>query len=87
MKPLGIGWVEVSHNGKKFILPITVLSGSVPTLMGRNWLKLLEIDWKALFTSSKSSKNNPGSPSPSSQSIVWKGKLHVQEWIGPFISL
>ena len=26
LKPLGIGWVEVSHNGKKFILPITVLS-------------------------------------------------------------
>ena len=44
MRPLGVGWLDVDYNGMKVKLPIIVLEGSVPTLMGRNWLSVLNID-------------------------------------------
>ena len=49
LQPLGIGWLEVEYNSCKLRLPIIVLSGPVPTLLGRNWLRQLDIEWKSLF--------------------------------------
>ena len=36
LKPVGIGRLEVEYNSIKLSLPIVVLEGKVPTLLGRN---------------------------------------------------
>ncbi len=59
LRPLGTGWLDVEYNSQKMKLPIIVIEGSVPTLMGRNWLMNLTIDWKHLFAK----KGSPGGPS------------------------
>lgn len=49
--PEGVGQVEVSYQGQKSLLPITVVNGNVPSLMGRDWLRRLSIHWEELFPS------------------------------------
>jgi hypothetical protein len=46
--PLGSVDVQVHYNNTKYKLPLIILpQGSVP-LFGRNWLKSIKLDWKAL---------------------------------------
>ena len=47
--PLGIGQVDVALGNQELKLPITVVDGKVPTLMGRDWLQKLKLDWGRLF--------------------------------------
>ena len=47
--PLGVGRVHVTLGNQKLELPITVVDGNVPTLMGRDWLQKLKLDWESLF--------------------------------------
>ena len=49
VKPSGVATVEVSYCNQKKKLPITVVDGNVPSLLGRNWLSELQLDWKNLF--------------------------------------
>ena len=49
--PEGVGRVEVDYRDQKFQLPVTVVKGNVPNLMGRDWLSRLNIQWKELFPS------------------------------------
>ena len=49
VRPAGVGMVDVSYQGQKCELPITVVKGNVPTLLGRDWLKTLKLDWTKLF--------------------------------------
>ena len=37
--------VCVSAKGKSTELPLTIVSGSGPTLLGRNWLNSINLDW------------------------------------------
>ena len=46
----GVITVPVSHNGQHLDLSLQVLSGDGPTLMGRDWLRVLKLDWPTLFT-------------------------------------
>nr|XP_047141136.1 uncharacterized protein K02A2.6-like [Hydra vulgaris] len=45
IRPEGIGLVEVVYNGQCCKLPITVVKGNVPTLMGRDWMQRLTLQW------------------------------------------
>ena len=38
--------VLVRHGGQKVHLPLTVVKGSGPSLLDRDWLSQLQIDWK-----------------------------------------
>ena len=47
--PEGVGQLMVNYQGQEFDLPITVVNGSVPNLMGRDWLSRLKLQWDQLF--------------------------------------
>ena len=49
VRPAGVGVVSVKYHGQQCKLPITVVRGNVPTLLGRDWLKTLKLDWAELF--------------------------------------
>jgi hypothetical protein len=41
--------VKVMHNGQTQSLPLVITEGSGPTLLGRNWLGALRLDWRTIF--------------------------------------
>lgn len=49
VSPEGVGQVKVEYQGQDFQLPITVVKGNVPNLMGRDWLSRLRLKWDELF--------------------------------------
>lgn len=38
-----------THNGYEKVLPLYVVKGNEPTLLGRNWLLELKLDWKQIM--------------------------------------
>ena len=42
--------VQVAHNGQTLSLPLIITEGKGPTLLGRNWLEALWLDWRMIFT-------------------------------------
>ena len=42
--PRGVAEVEVQHGGKVEKLPVVVMPGETPSLLGRNWLERLNVD-------------------------------------------
>lgn len=52
VSPEGVGEVVVEYQNQRLDLPITVVKGNVPNLMGRDWLSQLELKWEKLFPSS-----------------------------------
>ena len=42
--------VCVSAKGKSTELPLTMVSGSCPTLLGRNWINSIHLDWLMITT-------------------------------------
>ena len=49
MPVLGEIVVEVHHKGQRKQLPLVVVKGYGETLVGRNWLTTLKLDWKKIF--------------------------------------
>ena len=49
IKVCGTTQVPVVHNGQTVALPLVVTEGSGPTLLGRNWLEALRLDWRTIF--------------------------------------
>ena len=49
VEPKGVGNVLVEYKDQKLRLPVTVVSGRVPVLLGRDWLKYLKLCWAELF--------------------------------------
>ena len=45
---LGTLNVQVSHNKQKACLALVVVTGSGPSLLGRDWLKKLKMDWQQI---------------------------------------
>ena len=45
--------VQVQHNGQSQELVLTVVEGQGPSLLGRDWLKYLRLDWKEVHALSK----------------------------------
>jgi len=50
---LGSCLVLVSHNGKTFTLPVIVVPGNGPNLLGRDWLTHLKLDWRTIFSTTQ----------------------------------
>ena len=46
---LGEAKVQVSHNNQSKILPLMVVKGRGPSLLGRLWLQELQLDWKQVY--------------------------------------
>jgi len=46
---LGKTTVTIMYNNQSANLPITVVRGTGPNLMGRDWLEHLNLDWKSIF--------------------------------------
>ena len=40
--------VLVALNGQQESLPLVIVSGAGPSLLGRIWLSRLQLDWKAI---------------------------------------
>ena len=53
VRPRGIGYLKVEYGKHKYRLPITVVDGPVPTLLGRNWLKEIRLDWESIVSQRK----------------------------------
>ena len=49
IKVVGCADVRVEHNGQVADLPLIVTKGTGPSLLGRNWLATLKLDWKQIF--------------------------------------
>ena len=48
---LGLCYVNVVYQGQKFSqLPMVVVQGAGPTLLGRNWLMQVKLDWQAIHS-------------------------------------
>ena len=45
--------VDVEYQNQKQILPLTVVPGKTPSLLGRNWLQKIKLDWQKLFALSE----------------------------------
>ena len=45
----GEAMCNVQYEGKQYSLPIVVISGYGPTLLGRSWLQHIPLNWKQLF--------------------------------------
>ena len=48
MPVLGLITVPVHHNNQQKTLPLLVVKGGGPSLLGRDWLQHLRLDWKAI---------------------------------------
>ena len=49
VRPVGVGQVDVVYEGQELVLPVTVVRGNVPTLLGRDWLTSLRLNWTQMF--------------------------------------
>uniref|UniRef100_A0A803JEW5 Gypsy retrotransposon integrase-like protein 1 n=1 Tax=Xenopus tropicalis TaxID=8364 RepID=A0A803JEW5_XENTR len=47
---LGEILAPVTYEGQSLTLPLVVVKGNRPTLLGRNWLKHLKLNWAKIFT-------------------------------------
>ena len=49
VEPEGVGVVTVLYKSQRYSLPVTVVKGNVPALLGRDWITKLQLNWKELF--------------------------------------
>ena len=49
IKPLGEVWIDVNYEGQNQCLPLLVTPGDGVTLLGRNWMNRLQLNWKGLL--------------------------------------
>lgn len=54
--------VHVNYNGQEATLPIVVIKADryAPPLLGRDWLKVIKLDWHKMFSSGKYCINTEG---------------------------
>ena len=45
----GTADVQVEYQGHSVVLPLIITRGEGPTLLGRNWLSVLKLDWPKIF--------------------------------------
>ena len=53
VKVLGYLQVDVECNGKTTTLPLLVVDGVGPSLLGRDWLEHIQLDWRQIFNLSE----------------------------------
>ena len=49
VKPMGKVDVHVSYGKTTYQLPLIVVPGKTPSLLGRNWLHVIQLDWPSIF--------------------------------------
>ena len=49
--------MKVEYGKFKLRFPVTVVDGPVPTLLGRDWLKKIKLDWESIFSQRKQDKD------------------------------
>ena len=54
IKVCGPAMVQARHDGQTALLPLIITEGNGPTLLGRNWLEALRLDWRTIFRVGKS---------------------------------
>ncbi|XP_061735502.1 uncharacterized protein K02A2.6-like [Nerophis ophidion] len=52
--------LPVQYEDQQVTLPLVIVQGSRPALIGRNWLKKLRLNWKHIFTVQKVQKRTHG---------------------------
>ena len=57
VKVLGSVDVTVVYNSESVLLPLLIVDGSGPSLLGRNWLKLIRLNWKKFSFAPGSTKS------------------------------
>ena len=45
VKPKGSYMVDVCHDGKQYCLPLLVVCGEGPSLLGRDWMEEIKLNW------------------------------------------
>ena len=55
---IGECMVHVSYNGQSVKLPLLVVEGNGPPLLGRNWLVDLKLDWGSIFSVNKARESS-----------------------------
>ena len=50
VQPIGSVSVEVEYQNQKQILTLTIVPGKAPSLLDRNWLQKIKLDWQKLFS-------------------------------------
>ena len=48
VRPKGVCQVNVTYEGQQHTLPLYILDGEGPPLMGRQWLKYIQLNWSLL---------------------------------------
>jgi hypothetical protein len=43
-------WVSTQYEGQKRKLPLVIVTGNRPALLGRNWLKEIQLNWPKICT-------------------------------------
>ena len=67
---LGQTNVSVSYNGKVFNLPLLVVKGNKPSLLGRDWLNVIKLDWQNVFSVYNTAHCSDNSPKSSIDTLV-----------------
>ena len=65
---------EVTYEGQTAELPMIVVKGSGPTLLGRNWLQKIRLNWNKIHYT----------PSTGLQNLLYKHEEIFQEGLGTF---
>jgi len=79
---LGKTTVSVMYNNQSANLPITVVRGTGPSLMGRDWLEHLNLDWKSIFRVDGSTNNTNRERDSELEAILCKYPEVFKEGLG-----
>ena len=69
--------MEVKYNNKGAILPLLIIKGNGPNLLGRNWLPYIQIDWKSIHVVSNDKLQNILAKH---QNVFGEGLGHLREY-------
>ena len=75
MKIAGEAQVNVIHNGQQELLPLVVVEEQGPPLIGRNWLRKIQLDWKTICAIRTTSCNDKLQKILNKHSAVFKDEL------------
>ncbi|CAC5397747.1 unnamed protein product [Mytilus coruscus] len=79
---LGKRKVTVIYNSQSVDLPITVVKGTGPSLMGRDWLHKLQLNWKSIFKIEQLSHNQGPEKDKELQDLLRKYPQVFKEGLG-----
>ncbi|CAC5416659.1 unnamed protein product [Mytilus coruscus] len=79
---LGKRNVTVIYNSQSVDLPITVVKGTGPSLMGRDWLHKLQLNWKSIFKIEQLSHNQEPEKDKELQDLLRKYPQVFKEGLG-----